>query len=100
MGRLYQKTVLICVTVCFAAMATGLSLQLHLLSEEHPEKHDSEHCSLCQQLLLSPGKFVLESELTFEISSQIEYCIDFHNNICIKQSHYQQFDPRPPPAAL
>jgi len=100
LGRLYQKTVLIFMTVCFAAMVTGISLQLHLLREAHPEKHDTEHCSLCQQLLFSPGKFFLESELTFEISSQIEYCIDFHNNICIKQSHHQQFNPRPPPAAL
>jgi hypothetical protein len=81
-------------------MTTGILLQLHLLSEEHPEKHDSEHCSLCQQLLFSPVKFDLESEHIFEIDSQTECCIDLHNNICIKQFHHQQFDPRPPPAAL
>jgi hypothetical protein len=81
-------------------MAMGLSLQLHLLGEEHPEKHDSEHCSLCQQLLFSPAKYVLESEHTFEIGNQVECFSDVHNNICIKESHHQQFGPRPPPSAI
>jgi hypothetical protein len=100
LDRPHRQAVLVCITICFVTMVTGISLQLHLLSEAHSEKHDTEHCSLCQQLLFSPDKYFLESELTFEISSKIQYCIDFHNNIYIKQSHHQQFNPRPPPAAL
>lgn len=99
MGRLYRKTVLICITICFVAMVTGLSLQLHLLSESHPEKHDSERCSLCQQLLLVTGKFVLEPELALETSGRIECHIKLNPNICVKQFHHQQFNPRPPPTA-
>ena len=100
MDRPYRQAVLICLTVCFVAMVTGVSLQLHLLGDTHPEKHDSEHCSVCQQLLIAPGKFLLEPELAIEMSSQIECCINFHSAICIKQFHHQQFDPRPPPAVL
>jgi len=100
LDRLARKCVLTLAIICFVAMTTGVTLQLHLLSDTHPEEHDSEHCSICQQLLIAPGKFLLEPELTVEISSQIECCIDFHSTICIKQFHHQQFDPRPPPAAL
>jgi len=95
-----RQVVLIFITICFVALVTGASLQLHLLSEVHPEKHDSEHCSLCQQLLLAPGKFILEPELAVETGSQIECYIKSHSTIYIKQFHYQQFDPRPPPASI
>jgi hypothetical protein len=81
-------------------MVTGVSLQLHLLSEAHPEKHDLEHCSLCQQLLLAPGKFILEPEIAIEMASQVYGYVNFHSIVCVKQFTHQQFDPRPPPAAL
>jgi len=99
LGRFDRKAVLICMTICFVAMVTGVSLQLHLLSHEHSRGHDFDDCSICRQLLITHGKFVPEPELTLEISSQIECCIDFHSAICIKQIHYQQFNPRPPPSA-
>ena len=89
-----------CTTVCFVAMTTGLMLQLHLAIDAHSEKHDSEQCSVCQQLLIVPGKFILEPELTLETAGQIEHYVNFHPTIRIKQFHHQQFGPRPPPAAL
>jgi hypothetical protein len=95
-----RKAVLICMTICFVAMVAGVSLQLHLLSNAHPEKHDSEHCSVCQQLLITPGKFVLEPELAVEMGGQIECYVNFHSAICIKQFYHQQFNPRPPPVDL
>ena len=100
MDRLDRQAVLICITVCFVAMVTGILLQLHLLSDTHPEEHDSKHCSVCQQLLLAPGKFVPEPELTVEMGGQIKCYVNFHSAICIKQFHHQQFNPRPPPVAL
>jgi len=81
-------------------MVTGISLQLHLLSDTHPEEHDSKHCSVCQQLLITPGKFLPEPELAVEMGGQIECYVNFYSAICIKQILYQQFNPRPPPAAL
>jgi hypothetical protein len=100
LSRLGRKAVLICTTICFVAMTTGLMLQLHLLGDAHPKKYDSEQCSVCQQLLIVPGKFILEPELTLEMAGQIEHYVGFHSTICIKQFHHQQFNPRPPPAAL
>jgi hypothetical protein len=100
LSSLGRKAVLICTTVCFVAVTTGLMLQLHLLGDAHSKKHDSEHCSVCQQLLIAPGKFVLEPELTLEMAVQIEHYVNFHPTIRIKQFHYQQFGPRPPPTAL
>jgi hypothetical protein len=75
-------------------------LQLHLLSDEHLEKHDSKHCSVCQQLLIAPGKFILEPERAFETAGQFERYVNTHSTICIKQFHHQQLNPRPPPAAI
>ena len=100
MGRPNRQAVLICITACFVAMVTGISLQLHLLSDTHPEEHDSKHCSVCQQLLIAHGKFLLEPELAIEMGGQIECYVNFHSAICIKQIHYQQFNPRPPPVAI
>ena len=100
MKRLGRKCVLTLAIVCFAAMTTGVTLQLHLLGDAHSHEHDFENCLVCQQLLLMPGKFVLEPELTAETGGQIERYVNFHSANCIKQFHHQQFDPRPPPSAF
>jgi len=98
--RLARKCVLTLAIICFVAMTTGVTLQLHLLSDTHPEEHDSKHCSICQQLLISPGKFILEPEPAIEMGGQIECYVNFHSAIYIKQFHHQQFNPRPPPTVL
>jgi hypothetical protein len=100
LDRLARNCILSLAIVCFVAMTTGVAIQLHLLGDAHPEEHDSEHCSVCQQLLIMPGKLALEPELTLEMDGQIECYVNFHSAVCIKQFHHQQFDPRPPPAAL
>ena len=100
MACLDRKTVLICITVCFVAMVTGVSLQLHLLSHEHSREHDIDSCSICRQLLIAHGKFALEQELTLDIGDQFERDVHFHSTICVKRFHCQPSDPRPPPAAL
>lgn len=100
MDRPKRQAVLICITICFVAMVTGLSLQIHLMSDKSPEEHDSKHCSMCQKLLLSPEKFILEPEFVVEMAGRIECYTKSHSNICIKQFRYQQFNPRPPPAAV
>ena len=42
MIHLDRKAVLISMTICFVAMVTGVSLQLHLLSHEHSQEHNYE----------------------------------------------------------
>jgi hypothetical protein len=81
-------------------MATGLSLQLHLLSEEHPEKHDSEHCSLCQQLLIAFGKFMAEPPSILPEFNPQENNVEFQSQSCIITFHFEPFGPRPPPQLL
>jgi len=100
LSRLDRKVAIIYTTICFAAVTTGIMLQLHLLSDEHSEKHDSKHCSVCQQLLIAPGKFVLEPELALETGGQIERYVNTNSTICIKQFQHEQLNPRPPPAAI
>ncbi|MBN2592056.1 MAG: hypothetical protein JXA81_01010 [Sedimentisphaerales bacterium] len=100
MSHLDRKAAIICTTICFAGVTTGVILQLHLLSNENPEQHDSKHCSVCQQLLIAPGKFVLEPELALETGGQIERYVNTHSTICVKQFHHQQLNPRPPPATI
>jgi len=100
LARLARKCIITLVIVCFTAMTTGVTLQLHLLSEAHSHKHDFNRCLICQQLLLTPGKFTPEPELAIDMSDQIEHYVNFNSAICIKQFHHQQFDPRAPPAAL
>lgn len=88
------------IIACFAAMTTGVTLQLHLLSDTHSHEHDFNNCQVCQKLLLAPGKFVWEPEPAIEMGGRIEHYVNFHSAVCIKQFQHQQFDPRPPPAAF
>ena len=100
MSSLDRKAVLICITVCFVAMVTGVSLQLHLLGHEHPEEHDSEHCSVCQQLLITPGKFIMEPVSNLPDTGFHAYNVEFQSQSYVIAFHFEPFDPRPPPAVL
>ena len=48
-------------SVCLivAAMTSGLTLAIHLLTLEHPADHDSRNCSLCKQLLIALKELML-----------------------------------------
>jgi len=92
-----RKAAFILTILCFAALAAGLTLKLHLLSHEHPEEHDFDHCSICQQLLITPAKFIPEPELSLPDvdlhSGNIEFVLRFYvTAVCCTP-----FDPRPPP---
>jgi len=95
--NLARKSLLITMIICFAAMVTGLTLILHLSSIEHPEKHDSEHCQICQQLLTAPSKFAPEPELALDNSSQFQHYVEFRPSIYVERFYPQSFNPRPPP---
>lgn len=80
-----RYAVLIAAAGCFLAMTSGFVLYLHLHIAHHgdhqcdhdPLHHDSEHCSFCQQLLVSmkglasaiesPQISIVESGQTVEV---------------------------------
>lgn len=83
MRSLVRHTVLILATGCFLAMTSGLVLLLHLhLAHDHgdPLRHDSEHCSLCQQLLVAMKDFTARIEpahVEIDRGGQlVEACLD------------------------
>lgn len=84
MRSLVRHTVLILATGCFLAMTSGLVLFLHLhLAHDHDEDplcHDSEHCSLCQQLLVAMKNFTARIEpahVEIDRAGQlVEACLD------------------------
>jgi len=98
--RLARKAVLITAIACFSAMVMGITLYLHMLSRPHPEEHDSEHCSVCQQLLLAPGKFIAEPELALLDHSPRNDTVEFQSQSCVVPSHLGSSDPRGPPQHL
>ena len=100
MLRLTRKTALLIATVGFVSMVTEVSLHVHFLNHEHPEEHDSEHCSICQQLLVTPGKFIAEPEsFALEFIPQ-KNNIEFHSQSFVITFQFNSFSPRPPPQLL
>jgi hypothetical protein len=97
LSRLARQVGFILMTIFFAALVTGLSLYLHLLSHEHPEDHDAEHCPICQQLLIKPGKFIIEPESHLPDFTRFEGQLTFDSQSYTQAFHFDSFRPRPPP---
>jgi hypothetical protein len=97
--RLTRKSVFVLTAVCFAALATGLTLQLHMISCEHPEGHDFEQCPVCQQLT-ALGKFYSGPQLTLDNPYQFEFSIELSPDTLIILSQPKPFDSRPPPSVI
>ena len=57
-----RRIVLALATTCFVATASGGALCLHLGHDEDVAEHDSDHCSICQHLLLSKKHFTIDPE--------------------------------------
>ena len=97
LSRLTRKVGFVLTAIFFVALVTGLSLYLHLLSHEHPEEHDSEHCPICQQLLIKPGKFITVPESDLSDFTLLEGQLTFYSQSYTKAFHFDPFRPRPPP---
>lgn len=82
MRSLVRHAVLILATGCFLAMTSGLVLCLHLAHDhdDGPPGHASEHCSLCQQLLVATKDFTARIEpahVEIDRAGQlVEACLD------------------------
>lgn len=100
MLNLLRKILLITAMICFLAMATGLTLILHLSGIEHPEKHDSEHCPICQQIFINPAKVIIPAEPVV-IHEDIILCqVDsiFDTPVVIEET--PSYIPRAPPSTF
>ena len=93
-----RKNVLILATVSFVAMVTGVSLQLHLLSQDRPDEHDFAHCSMCQQLLTAPTKFIQEPQFKLPDAAQFSGAAVFAPYVNVAAFHHIHFGPRGPPS--
>ena len=78
-------------------MATGLTLTLHLLELKHQQNHDSNHCSIYQQLLIKSSKFIAEPELSIPDIDLFKDYIEFPIQFYVTAFHHKPFNPRPPP---
>jgi len=87
-------------TVCFAAMVTGVTLQLHLLSHKHTHEHDFGDCSICWQLLVSPCKFISELQTGLLDKELYKESIEFILQLNVTAFHCKSFDARSPPSYL
>ncbi|MEJ2701490.1 MAG: hypothetical protein P8Z79_03510 [Sedimentisphaerales bacterium] len=99
MGRLTRQVALVVALTCFGTMVTGALLYLHLLSHERPGEHDPEHCSICQQLVISRGKFTTEPPVNLPSYVLHAEHAEFQPEFCIAAFDCEPFGPRPPPAA-
>jgi len=87
-------------TICFVAMVTGISLQLHLLSHEHSHEHDFDDCSICRQLLVSSKKFAAEPQIILPDKELYKESFEFLPKFNIIVFHCKPFNARPPPSSL
>lgn len=78
-------------------MVMGITLHLHLMGHDHPKAHDAEHCSICQQLVIAPGKFMTEPESGLPDFNPQKNSVEFQSKFCIVAFHFEPFGPRPPP---
>jgi len=92
-----RKIIFIIATVCFVAVVTGLTLELHLFSHKHPDNHSSSRCSICQQLLITPNKFASEPQLSLPDTDLLKDEIEFPIHSYVTTFRHKPFGPRPPP---
>jgi len=92
-----RKSVLVLMAVSFVAMVTGITLQLHLLSQDHQHEHDSDECSVCQHFLTAPGKFTQGPESQLPGADSLRSCAELPLHTCITAFHRTPFSPRAPP---
>jgi hypothetical protein len=100
MRYLVRKIVLMLVIISFLIMTTGLITALHLLSRKNHQKHDSDHCIICQQLLAIQKGFTIQSEPKIvDIKKFESYVLPYYVTL-ITRPYLHPFNPRPPPKAL
>jgi hypothetical protein len=94
-----RKAVLIIGTICFISMAAGATLQLHLLTCEHPDKHNRDTCPICANLLFHSNKFLQYPQIQIIYFDYFESESSHPAYSSLQASFLEAFNPRPPPFA-
>lgn len=100
LNRIARTAVLVIGMTCFISMATGVTLQLHLLSYEHPEEHDHENCPICASLLIHSNKFIQYPDIQIQYFDSLEPNPFYPACTRLVTNYFKAFDPRPPPLFL
>jgi len=95
--RSLRNWLLLAASVTFVAMVTGLTLQLHLLSLDNPDSHNSNRCAVCQQLLIAPHKFVPQPEPQIDFRTVLPVSTKPYPRTYFGRFFPASFNPRPPP---
>jgi hypothetical protein len=96
-GSFRRNVVWIIAATGFMAMASGLTLQLHLATAENSHHHDSTHCSLCQTMLGGGTKFHLESQSAVTFAADFVAFIPDTGVVPPRRLTPVVLSPRPPP---
>jgi hypothetical protein len=71
------------------------------MSHEHSREHDFDRCSICQQLLVTPGKYTPVPQLRLpDIDRHKKDSVEFVPEFYITAFQSKPFDARPPPFSL
>ena len=108
MNRYMRTVLLILTTACLVASGSGLVLWLHLPdhTDDHRHEgrghaqHDSEHCPICQVMLVRFAKYVVDPPLA--VVRTDEFSTTAPENGATFTQHYipSVLAPRPPPAEV
>ena len=107
MNRHMRTALLILTTACLVASGSGLVLWLHL--PDHPDdhghegrghaRHDSEHCPICQVMLVRFAKYVVEPQIAIVRVDGLSTAAP-EDGATFTQHHIPSvLAPRPPPPA-
>jgi len=94
-----RKVVLVVGMLCFLSTVTGVTLQLHLLSYEHSDRHDHENCDICKQFFAIHYKFILNSYTIITCFEHFARNTQYSRPIIPGLFCLKAYNPRPPPFA-
>lgn len=100
LNRVARTALLVIGTACFISATTGVTLQLHFLSCEHPEEHDHENCPICTSLLIHSNKFIQYPDIQIEYFDFLESNPFYPAFTRHSVNYLKAFNPRPPPLFL
>jgi hypothetical protein len=79
------------------AMASGLTLQLHLVGVDGPRHHDFTHCSLCQTILTGAVKLLIEPVSAVHWGRDLVAVVPEIGTVVWRWFPSVVLSPRPPP---
>ncbi len=99
MSRRISSIILAIGAASFLAMAFGITLHLHLAHVDETKHHDSDHCPICQNFLISKKEYTVEFASTeIEIDTVGQLVSTRPTSPAIQHPFLQQCHSRAPPA--